>query len=145
MAQTLEENYRETTQDVPKALPERARRVTLRDRLGKRFVRTMVGIGLVFVVAAAGLYFYAQAASYEPTDDAFIASHSIEVAPKIAGKIESVHVRDNQLVNKGDLLVDIDSRDYDAQLKQKQAARRQCEFGSSGRSSFGRTATRPRK
>src|SRR5260221_14577433 len=83
----------------------------------------MVGIGLVFVVAAAGLYFYAQAASYESTGDAFIASHSIEVAPKIAGKIESVHVRDNQLVNKGDLLVDIDSRDYDAQLKQKQAAR----------------------
>jgi membrane fusion protein, multidrug efflux system len=122
MAQTLEENYRETTQDVPKALPETAPRATLRDRLGKRFVRTMVGIGLVFVVAAAGLYFYAQGASYESTDDAFIASHATEVAPKIAGKIESVHVRDNQLMNKGDLLVDIDSRDYDAQLKQKQAA-----------------------
>src|SRR5258708_11373588 len=80
------------------------------------------GVTGVFVGAGAGLYFYAQAASYESTDDAFIASHTIEVAPKIAGKIESVHVRDNQPVNKGDLLVDIDSRDYDAQLKQKQAA-----------------------
>ena len=122
MPQTLEENYRETTQDVPKAVPDRARRTTLRDRLGKRFIRTMVGIGLVFVVAAAGLYYFAQAASYESTDDAFIAAHSVEVAPKIAGKIESVPVRDNQLVNKGDLLVEIDPRDYDAQLKQKQAA-----------------------
>jgi membrane fusion protein, multidrug efflux system len=122
MPQTLEENYRETTQDVPKAVPDRARRATLRDRLGKRFIRTMVGIGLVFVVAAAGLYFFAQAASYQSTDDAFIAAHSIEVAPKIAGKIESVPVKDNQLVNKGDLLVEIDPRDYDAQLEQKQAA-----------------------
>jgi membrane fusion protein (multidrug efflux system) len=122
MPQTLEENYRETTQEVPKAVPDRARRATLRDRLGKRFIRTMVGIGLVFVVAAAGLYYFAHAASYESTDDAFIAAHSIEVAPKIAGKIESVPVRDNQLVNKGDLLVEIDPRDYDAQLKQKQAA-----------------------
>src|SRR5260221_13533176 len=108
MAQTLEENYRETTQDVPKALPERARRVTLRDRLGKRFVRTKVGIGLVFVVAAAGLYFYAPAASYEDPDDAFIASHPIEVSPKIPGKIEAGHVRDKQLGKKGDLLVEND-------------------------------------
>ena len=123
MAQTLEENYRETTQEVSKALQDGARKVTLRDRLGKRFKRTIIGIGLVFVVAVAGLYLYAQAASYESTDDAFIAAHTIEVAPKIAGKIDSVFVKDNQLVKKGDLLVEIDPRDYDAQLDQKQAAR----------------------
>src|ERR1700726_196185 len=122
MPQTLEENYRETTQDVPKAALDRARRATLRDRLGKRFIRTMVGIGLVFVLAAVGLYYFAQASSYQSTDDAFIAAHSIEVAPKIGGKVESVPVRDNQLVKKGDLLVEIDPRDYDAQLDQKQAA-----------------------
>jgi len=123
MAQTLEENYRETTQEVSKALQDGARKLTLRDRLGKRFKRTMLGIGLVFIVAIAGLYFYAQAASYESTDDAFIAAHTIEVAPKIAGKIDSVFVKDNQLVKKGDLLAQIDPRDYDAQLDQKQAAR----------------------
>jgi membrane fusion protein, multidrug efflux system len=123
MAQTLEENYRETTQEVSKALQDGARKVTLRDRLGKRFKRTIFGIGLVFIVAMAGLYFYAQAASYESTDDAFIAAHTIEVAPKIAGKVDSVFVKDNQLVKKGDLLVQIDPRDYDAQLDQKQAAR----------------------
>jgi len=123
MAQTLEENYREATQEVSKALQDGARKLTLRDRLGKRFKRTMLGIGLVFVVAMAGLYFYAQAASYQSTDDAFIAAHTIEVAPKIAGKIDSVFVKDNQLVKKGDLLVEIDPRDYDAQLDQKQAAR----------------------
>jgi membrane fusion protein (multidrug efflux system) len=122
MAQTLEENYRESTQDVPRALERVARRLTLRERLGKRFLRTMFGIGLVFIVAVAGLYFFAQAASYQSTDDAFIAAHTIQVAPKIAGKVESVLIRDNQLVKKGDLLVQIDPRDYDAQLMQKQAA-----------------------
>ena len=121
MAQILEENYRRTTEDVSKALPDGIRRATLRERLGKRFNRTVIGICLVFVVAAVGLYFYAQSASYESTDDAFIAAHTIEVAPKIAGKIDSVLVKDNQLVKKGDLLVQIDPRDYDAQLAQKQA------------------------
>ena len=122
MAQTLEENYRQTTEDVPKVLGDRGGRLTLRDRLGKRFFRTMVGIALVFVAAAAGLYLFAQAASYQSTDDAFIAAHTIQVAPKIAGKVETVFVRDNQVVKKGDLLVQIDPRDYDAQLAQKQAA-----------------------
>ncbi|HYZ71559.1 MAG TPA: HlyD family secretion protein [Chthoniobacterales bacterium] len=121
MPQTLEENYRQTTQELPKALQDGARRLTLRDRLGKRFNRTVIGTCFVFIVAAAGLYLYAQSASYESTDDAFIAAHTIEVAPKIAGKIDSVFVKDNQLVKKGDLLVQIDSRDYDAQLDQKQA------------------------
>ena len=122
MPQTLEENYRQTTQELPKALQDAGRRVTLRDRLGKRFNRTIIGICLVFIVAVVGLYLYAQSASYESTDDAFIAAHTIEVAPKIAGKVESVSVKDNQLVKKGDLLVQIDPRDYDAQLDQKQAA-----------------------
>ena len=122
MAQTLEEDYRQTTQEVLKGLPRGARRVTLRDRLGKRFNRTIIGICFVFIVSAAGLYFYAQSATYESTDDAFIAAHTIEVAPKIAGKVDSVFVKDNQLVKKGDLLVQIDPRDYDAQLDQKQAA-----------------------
>jgi membrane fusion protein (multidrug efflux system) len=122
MPQTLEENYRQTTQEVPKALQGGQRRVTLRDRLGKRFNRTIIGIGFVFIVAVAGLYLYAQSASYESTDDAFIAAHTIEVAPKIAGKVDSVSVKDNQLVKKGDLLVQIDPRDYDAQLDQKQAS-----------------------
>jgi membrane fusion protein (multidrug efflux system) len=122
MAQTLEENYRQITEEVSKALPASARRATLRDRLGRRFKRTIFGICLVFLAAAVGLYLYAQSASYESTDDAFIAAHTIQVAPKIAGRIDSVLVRDNQLVKKGDPLVQIDPRDYDAQLMQKEAA-----------------------
>jgi membrane fusion protein, multidrug efflux system len=121
MAQTLEENYRQTTQEVSKALPE-ARKITLRERLGKRFKRTIIGIGVVLVAAVVVLHFYAQSCTYETTDDAFIAAHTIEVAPKIAGRIDTVLVKDNQLVKKGDLLAEIDPRDYDAQLAQKQAA-----------------------
>jgi membrane fusion protein, multidrug efflux system len=122
MPQTLEENYRQTTQEVLKARQDVPSKVTLRDRLGKRFNRTIIGVCLVFIVAAAGLYLFAQSASFESTDDAFIAAHTIEIAPKIAGKVDKVFVKDNQLVKKGEPLVEIDPRDYDAQLDQKQAA-----------------------
>ena len=60
--------------------------------------------------------------SYESTDDAFIDAHTIDVAPKIAGRIHKVFIDDNWLVRKGDPIVGIDPRDYDAQLRHKQAA-----------------------
>jgi len=94
----------------------------LRDRFGKRFKRTLFGISLVLILAVGGLYFFAQTASYESTDDAFVDGHITNVAPKIAGRIDKVFIDDNQLLKKGDPIVEIDPRDYDAQLRQKQAA-----------------------
>lgn len=46
------------------------------------------------------------------TDNAFIEAHIHPVAPRISGTVTKVLVRDNQLVKKGDLLVELDSTDY---------------------------------
>jgi membrane fusion protein (multidrug efflux system) len=62
--------------------------------------------------------------THESTDDAFIDAHIVSVAPKIAGRISAVRVTDNQLVKKGDLLLEIDPRDADAAVAEKQAALR---------------------
>jgi membrane fusion protein (multidrug efflux system) len=122
MARTLESDLLERGHHASVDWRTSGRKASLRDRLGKRFVPTLVGIGLVPVLAAAGLYFFAQAMSYESTDDAFIDAHTVDVAPKIAGRIEKVFIDDNWRVKKGDPIVEIDPRDYDAQLRQRQAA-----------------------
>ena len=120
--ETLERDLRETTHDIPDDWRSRGRIGTLRDRFGKRLTPALIGIGLVLVLAAIGLSFFAQSMSYESTDDAFIDGHIVQVSPKIAGSIDKVFIDDNQPVKKGDPIVQIDPRDYDAQLKQKQAA-----------------------
>jgi membrane fusion protein (multidrug efflux system) len=122
MPETLEKDVRESSPNVPANFESRGRKASLRDRLGKRFFRTLFGVGLVLILAVAGLYLFAQSMSYQSTDDAFIEGHVTGVAPKIAGRIDQVFVDDNQLVRKGDPIAEIDSRDYDAQLRQKQAA-----------------------
>jgi Multidrug resistance efflux pump len=122
MPQTLERDLRESRREVPADWRSDGSKVSLRDRLGRRLVPTLIGIAVVLVLAMVGLYFFAQSMSYESTDDAFIDGHITNVAPKIAGQVDKVFVDDNQLVKKGDPIVEIDSRDYDAQLKQKQAA-----------------------
>jgi len=122
MPPTLERGLLERGHHAPADWRTSRRKVSLRDRLRKRFVPTFVGIVLVPVLAVAGLYFFAQAMSYESTDDAFIDAHTVNVAPKIAGRIEQVFIDDNWRVKKGDPIVEIDPRDYDAQLRQRQAA-----------------------
>jgi len=85
----------------------------------------------VFVVPAAIalavlLYFavayVADIFTHESTDDAFIAGHVVSIAPRIAGQVTGVYVKDNQLVRSNDLLVQIDPADYAITVGQKQAA-----------------------
>jgi membrane fusion protein, multidrug efflux system len=122
MPETLEKAVQETSPNVPANFWRTGRKASLRHRFGKRFFRTLLGVGLVPILAVVGLYLFAQSMSYQSTDDAFIEGHVTGVAPKIAGRIDRVFIGDNQLVKKGDPIAEIDPRDYDAQLRQKQAA-----------------------
>jgi membrane fusion protein, multidrug efflux system len=56
------------------------------------------------------------------TDDAYVGGDVTVIAPKVAGFISQVAVRDNQAVHAGDLLVKLDDRDYRAALAKATAA-----------------------
>ncbi len=77
---------------------------------------------VLLIAAAVGLRYWLYARSHESTDDAFIDAHITPVSPKVSGYIAKVHVESNQQVKKGDLLVEIDPRDYEARLDQAKAA-----------------------
>jgi membrane fusion protein, multidrug efflux system len=88
----------------------------------KRVLTTFV-IALVFAVAVIlGLVYLVNSAAYQSTDDAFIDGHIVPVSAQVAGRVQSVYVDDNQVVNKGDLAVELDPRDFDAVARQKAAA-----------------------
>lgn len=58
---------------------------------------------------------------YKSTDDAFVEGHIITVSPRISGPVIKLHIEDNQLVKTGDLLLEIDPKDYEVKLKQTEA------------------------
>lgn len=60
--------------------------------------------------------------SFETTDDAFVEGHIVRVSPKVTGIIEKLYVDDNEHVNKGKLLLQIDDRDYKVRYEQAKAA-----------------------
>ena len=81
-------------------------------------VGTVVLFGLLFF----GLRYLAESLTHESTDDAFLDADIVSIAPKVPGRVKQVHVKDNQAVKAGDLLVEIDPRDLAVQLEQKRAA-----------------------
>ena len=52
------------------------------------------------------------------TDDASVRANFIALAPEVAGRLVQLPVKDNALVRKGDLLFEIDPRDYEYALRQ---------------------------
>ena len=75
-----------------------------------------VAVSAVIVVAGVigGILWYLHSRHYTNTDDAFIDGRPISINLEVTGNIVQVPVTDNQIVRVGDLLVQIDDRDYRA-------------------------------
>jgi membrane fusion protein, multidrug efflux system len=76
------------------------------------------GGALLLVLLAGGLIWWLIARNYEDTDDAYIDTHVVHLAPRISGQVTRVLARDNQRVHAGQLLVEIDPADYQTRLNQ---------------------------
>lgn len=59
--------------------------------------------------------------SHVSTDNAQVEGHIVPVMPKVGGFVTIVQVKDHQVVKAGDLLAQIDDRDYRAKLAQAEA------------------------
>ena len=76
---------------------------------------------LAVAIIGGGTLWWLQARNWESTDDAFIDAHTVQVAPQVAGRIARVLVDDNQRVETGQPIIEIDPADYQAKLDQAQA------------------------
>ena len=88
----------------------------------RRKRRPFVILGVIAVLALAIIGVYTMmTAGRENTDDAQIAADVVPIGTRVAGAIARVHVKENQLVKRGDLLIEIDPSDYDARVQQAEA------------------------
>jgi multidrug efflux system membrane fusion protein len=102
------------TQDSPTTATEPA---DLRLRRIARVVSMVVIASAVVSVSVV----WSQVQRYPRTDDAFIRANTIGMAPRVYGQIVELPIRDNQFVQKGDLLYRIDPRPYEVALARAEA------------------------
>jgi membrane fusion protein (multidrug efflux system) len=78
-------------------------------------------VGVVLVLVLGAIFFYWRSTFTEDTDDAQVDGNLYQVSSRITGHVVNVYVDDNQTVQTGQLLVEIDPTDYQVALDQAQA------------------------
>src|SRR5690242_3173497 len=96
-------------------------KLDLRQRLRR------LGLAAAFFVLAVAAAWYAQdwwrvGRFIESTDDAYIGGNVTPLAPHIDAFIEKVLVSDNERVDAGQVLIQLDRRDYQTALEHAEAA-----------------------
>jgi membrane fusion protein (multidrug efflux system) len=70
-------------------------------------------LALVLIAGAiGGVFWWLSTKDLASTDDAYTDGRAVMVTPKVSGYVLDLAVNDNQFVHAGDLLVQIDPRDY---------------------------------
>jgi membrane fusion protein (multidrug efflux system) len=87
-------------------------------RISKRVVFVVL---LVVALGAVSPFAWNYLQSYESTDDAQIDGHIDPLSSRIDGTVISVHAENNDRVKAGELLVEIDPRDYEVAVAQARA------------------------
>jgi membrane fusion protein, multidrug efflux system len=82
----------------------------------RRVVFALAAVLLVFVAWEVVTTFVAY------TDDAYVRSDLVAFSPQVTGHVIAVHVRDNQMVHKGDLLISIDPVPFQLAVQAQKAA-----------------------
>ena len=90
-------------------------------RRNPKFRRNIVILIVVLVVLVGCVFLWRYLSSYESTDDAQADVHLYPVSARISGYVVKVNVDDNQWVEKGTVLVEIDPKDYEVAVAQAQA------------------------
>jgi len=83
--------------------------------------RNIIILAVILVVLIGGLFLWRYLSSYESTDDAQADVHLYPVSARVSGYVIRVNVDDNQWVEKGTVLVEIDPKDYEVAVAQAQA------------------------
>jgi len=100
-----------------KARKERKKKNRPEYKKKRVIVPSITAAFLVFVGLVAAIH----STYFQSTDDAFVEGRLITVAPRVSGPVVKLLVDDNDEVKAGDLLVEIDPKDYEVKLQQAEA------------------------
>jgi len=87
----------------------------------KKLIKWVVIAGVIIAAAVFGYRYWIHGQRYATTDNAYLNANTVEVAAQVSGSVTKVYVRDNQPVNVGDPLFDIDKRPFEVALEKANA------------------------
>ena len=88
----------------------------------KKIIALIVFTAIAIVGIITAYFYIRYKTTHITTDDAFVDGHIHTIASKVPGTVKNIYVKSNQLVKKGDTLVELDPADYEAKLNEASSA-----------------------
>jgi len=111
----------EAEKESPAERPLLAGKGQAPSRRGSKSRRNIAIAAVAAAVIGGSVYLWRYLNSYESTDDAQADVHLYPVSARVSGYVIRVNVDDNQWVEKGTVLVEIDPKDYEVAVAQAEA------------------------
>jgi membrane fusion protein (multidrug efflux system) len=87
----------------------------------KKRNKTLILAVVILLVLIGGIFLWRYLRTYESTDDAQVDVHLYPVSARVSGYVVKVNVGDNEWVQQGTVLVEIDPKDFEVAVAQAQA------------------------
>jgi membrane fusion protein, multidrug efflux system len=97
---------------APTPAPPPAQPPAARFSLRQFLAKYTLGIVATAIILGITLYFYLPGLYEQETNDAYVEAHIVSIMPKLPAYVTNLHIDDNTRVKAGDLLVELDQRDY---------------------------------
>ncbi|MBW4022999.1 MAG: biotin/lipoyl-binding protein [Proteobacteria bacterium] len=81
---------------------------------GRKILIRAIFLLVLVVIAIGGFIYWWSGRNYIDTDDAFTDGRAVTIAPRVSGKVIALEVNDNEPLKKGQVIVQLDPRDYQA-------------------------------
>jgi membrane fusion protein (multidrug efflux system) len=89
--------------------------------------KKLIGLVVVLLLVVGAVFFYWRSTFTEDTDDAQVDGNLYQVSSRVAGQVVHVDVEEEQVVQKGDPIAEVDPKDYEVALEQAKANLAQAE------------------
>lgn len=112
-------------QEKGKDKPEQGKGAPQKKR--RKILPRLIFILVIIVVAIAAVIYWWLNRNLIDTDDAFTDGRAVTIAPRVAGQVTALYVNDNQFLRKGQPILQLDPRDYQAAVDKAQGQLEQDE------------------
>jgi membrane fusion protein, multidrug efflux system len=86
-----------------------------------KLVKIGIALAIVLGLIGVGIHYWRQSQLYVTTDNAYVNANRVEIAAQVSGPITAIKVRDQQTIEQGALLFELDARPYELAVEAAEA------------------------
>jgi membrane fusion protein (multidrug efflux system) len=83
---------------------------------GRKIATRLIFLLVLLVVAICAFIYWWSGRNDIGTDDAYTDGRAVSIAPRVSGRVVSLSVNDNEFLRRGQVIIQLDPRDYQAAL-----------------------------